>query len=95
MSTFRSLHARPWTCRAAPGFLPTLLPTRLVSPQATYKEVAALESELAALKREEAERDMILRDLGSQRDRWGDTRAVARGPPGRTVWAVGGWAHMA
>ncbi|GFR42867.1 hypothetical protein Agub_g3858 [Astrephomene gubernaculifera] len=37
--------------------------------QLTYKEVAALEAELASLKREEAERDMILRDLGSQRDR--------------------------
>lgn len=37
--------------------------------QLTYKEVAALEAELAALKREEAERDTILRDLGSQRDR--------------------------
>ncbi|EFJ42885.1 coiled-coil protein required for normal flagellar motility [Volvox carteri f. nagariensis] len=37
--------------------------------QLTFKEVALLESELAALKREEAEREMILRDLGSQRDR--------------------------
>ncbi|KXZ45417.1 hypothetical protein GPECTOR_55g323 [Gonium pectorale] len=37
--------------------------------QMSYKEVALLEAELAALKREEAERDMILRDLGSQRDR--------------------------
>ncbi|KAG2482118.1 hypothetical protein HYH03_018925, partial [Edaphochlamys debaryana] len=42
---------------------------KLAMFQMTYKEVAALESELAALKREESERDMILRDLGSQRDR--------------------------
>lgn len=32
-------------------------------------QVAALESELSCLKREEADRSMALRDLGSQRDR--------------------------
>ncbi|PNH11949.1 hypothetical protein TSOC_001169 [Tetrabaena socialis] len=37
--------------------------------QLTYKQVAALEAELAALKREESDRNLILRDLGSQRDR--------------------------
>lgn len=37
--------------------------------QTTFKEVAGLEQELCGLKREEAERSMILRDLSSQRDR--------------------------
>lgn len=37
--------------------------------QISYKEVAALELELTALRREEAERSAVLRELASQRDR--------------------------